>query len=147
VIVYLAGPYRAKTAFEVVMNILKIRKDAMKLWNAGYVVICPHLNTFLMDGLCNRFSQTFSVWKKLCLVYQFLFRFNQYDEKSSHIFLGGDMEILHVCDAICMTNGWKKRWTQSIGAVKELQYARKQKRIQIFLSPESAIRYKKKGVK
>lgn len=46
-VVYLAGPYRAKTIFGVLWNIRKARRVAIKLWKWGYAVICPHANTAL----------------------------------------------------------------------------------------------------
>jgi len=46
-IIYVAGPYRAKTIFGVVINILRARWVAIKLWKWGYSVICPHMNTAL----------------------------------------------------------------------------------------------------
>ena len=51
-IVYIAGPYRAKTIVGRIINIYKARKEAIKWWKKGYVVICPHMNTALMDKHC-----------------------------------------------------------------------------------------------
>ena len=45
--VYVSGPYRAKTFFGVLRNIWKARKLAITLWYQGYAVFCPHTNTIL----------------------------------------------------------------------------------------------------
>lgn len=50
--VYVAGPYRARTKLGVLLNILRARKVAKKLWRAGFAVFCPHMNSALMDGVC-----------------------------------------------------------------------------------------------
>lgn len=44
-VAYVSGPYRAQTILGVMRNIWRARKVAIKLWKAGYAVICPHLNT------------------------------------------------------------------------------------------------------
>jgi hypothetical protein len=50
-VVYLAGPYRANSAYETHQNIERAREYAIKLWQLGYFVICPHLNTAHFDGV------------------------------------------------------------------------------------------------
>lgn len=49
-LVYLAGPYRAKTTRAITQNINRAREYAIKLWQAGYAVLCPHLNSAHFDG-------------------------------------------------------------------------------------------------
>jgi len=57
-VVYVAGRYRAKTIFGVVINILRARWVAIKLWKWGYAVICPHMNTALFPHeKSGRFSE------------------------------------------------------------------------------------------
>ena len=48
-IIYISGRYRARTIFGKLWNIWKARRAAQKLWKEGWIVICPHLNTFLFD--------------------------------------------------------------------------------------------------
>jgi hypothetical protein len=48
---YISGPYRAKTPNEVYDNIERARQVAIKYWKKGYTVICPHANSFMMDGI------------------------------------------------------------------------------------------------
>ncbi len=78
-IIYVAGPYRADSEIQLRKNIEHARDAAIKLWQDGWVVICPHMNTAHFGGAC-----PVSVW------------------------LEGDLEILKRCDAIYMLNTWEK---------------------------------------
>lgn len=78
-VAYIAGPYRSNTVHGIVENIRKAEAVAIKYWQLGYAVICPHKNTALFDGLA-----------------------------SDHVWLEGDIEILKRCDAIVMMQGWEK---------------------------------------
>ena len=40
-VVYISGKYRG----DIPANIARAREVALDLWNQGYAVICPHLNT------------------------------------------------------------------------------------------------------
>jgi len=51
---------------------------AKELWRLGFTVICPHMNTALLDGACDD-----SAW------------------------LEGDLEILKRCDAVCTVPGYQ----------------------------------------
>jgi nucleoside 2-deoxyribosyltransferase len=75
---YVAGPYRAKTKLGIIINILRAQKVAKELWKAGYAVICPHMNSALMDTVA--------------------------PEKN---FLEGDIEILKHCDVLVVVKGWQ----------------------------------------
>jgi len=44
-IVYIAGPYNAPTFMQIEHNIRDAEATAIILWNAGFGVFCPHLNT------------------------------------------------------------------------------------------------------
>ena len=50
-LVYVAGPYRAYEGHPVEENIQKAREAAIRLWQAGNAVICPHANSAGMDGI------------------------------------------------------------------------------------------------
>ena len=84
-LVYVAGPYRGKSRFrlirffQVLRNIWRARRVAAQLWAKGFVAICPHLNTFLMDGI-----------------------------GPSEMFLQGDLEILAQCDAMVVLPGYQE---------------------------------------
>jgi len=76
VILYLAGPYSG----DIDANIQAARKIAIELWEAGYTVFCPHLNTahFEIDCKCTYLE-----------------------------YLNGDMEILRRCDALVLMPTWE----------------------------------------
>lgn len=78
-VIYISGPYRADTVNGVYENIQRARTATIGLWRQGYAVICPHLNTSFMDGICQD-----DVW------------------------LEGDLELLRRADAIYMLRGWQK---------------------------------------
>ncbi len=77
-VLYISGPYRAKTLSGVYDNILTARRWAKYYWEKGYVVLCPHMNSAFMDG-----------------------------ENTDAQFLEGDLRLLERTDAIVMIPGWK----------------------------------------
>ncbi|HRF49353.1 MAG TPA: DUF1937 family protein [Anaerolineales bacterium] len=79
-LVYVSGPYTAKTHDEISANIQAAREVAIKLWEMGHAVICPHLNTAHFEVDCNA----------------------KYDD-----YMRGDFELLAVCDAIVMLPNWR----------------------------------------
>lgn len=50
--VFIAGPYRAPTAWQRECNIHKAKALALKAWKAGFSVFCPHSNTAQFDDEC-----------------------------------------------------------------------------------------------
>lgn len=70
-LVYIAGPYRAKTEAEVCENIAAARSAAIRIWRTGAVAVCPHLNTAFMGGVI-----------------------------PDNEFLRGDLELMARCDAV-----------------------------------------------
>lgn len=77
--IYIAGPYRASTKLGIIINILKARKVAKKYWALGYTVICPHMNSALMDGCA-----------------------------PDEAFLRGGLELLGCADWMVVLPGWEK---------------------------------------
>lgn len=75
---YISGQYRNKIPNRVFDNCIKARSMALKYWKDGYAVICPHLNTFLLDG-----------------------------ELPDEAWLAGDLRIIEGCDVIVMLPGWE----------------------------------------
>jgi hypothetical protein len=68
-LIYIAGPYRG----DVTTNIANARRVAVELWEKGYNVICPHLNTSSMELDC---------------------------KMPDARYLEGDLDILSRCDAM-----------------------------------------------
>jgi hypothetical protein len=77
-VVYIAGPYRAPTPWQVLGNVRAAQEVALQVWKLGAVALCPHSNTGLFDGEC-------------------------VDE----IWLEGDLELLRRSDALLLTEGWQ----------------------------------------
>jgi hypothetical protein len=73
-LVFISGKYRG----DVDANIAHAKKAAIRLWQAGYVVLCPHLNSAHFDGLC-----------------------------PDEVWLAGDIEMLKRCDIIFMLSNWR----------------------------------------
>jgi len=78
-VIYIAGPYRAKSEWQLEGFIQHAEKVAIKLWQEGWAVICPHKNTAHFGGTCDD-----DVWLK------------------------GYIEILKRCDAIYMLRDWRQ---------------------------------------
>jgi len=74
---YVAGPYRSTTEAGVQRNIEAARDVAIQLWQAGFSVICPHLNTAFMGGIV-----------------------------PDETFLAGDLGILKRCDLVVTVGEW-----------------------------------------
>lgn len=95
-IVYVAGPYRAKSGAhdasvynEIEENIRRAEAAAIKLWEAGFGVLCPHKNT------------------------------DHFEIKAPNVpgeaYLITDLRLLAVCDILYLLPGWE----HSSGSVGE----------------------------
>lgn len=76
-VVYVAGPYRAETPWQILRNIRTAQEAALEIWKHGAVALCPHANTALFDG-----------------------------EAPDAVWLAGGHELLRRCDAVFMSRGW-----------------------------------------
>ena len=74
-VIFVSGKYKATTENGVYENIQHARREAHKLWEEGWSVVCPHMNTAFMG------------------------------DNDDLKYLDGDLEILRRCDAIYMLNG------------------------------------------
>lgn len=80
-VVYVAGPYRSKDGmYGVKKNIDAAIDVARTLWVMGYVPICPHANSYMMDGA----------------------------DVDPEVFLDGDLELVRRSDSVCLLPGWEK---------------------------------------
>lgn len=84
-VVYIAGPFRAESGWEIEQNIRRAECLALEAWRAGFAVICPHTNTRFYSGAA-----------------------------PDEVWLEGDLEILRRCDAVLLVPGWENstgtRW-------------------------------------
>lgn len=78
-IAYIAGPYRALSLRYTIDNIRVAEAVAIKYWEEGYAVICPHKNSALLDGIV-----------------------------SDETWLSAYQAILAKCDVCVMIKGWQE---------------------------------------
>ena len=78
-VVYIAGPFRGKCAWDVENNIRRAESLALEVWRSGAAVICPHTNTRFFDGAA-----------------------------PDNTWLEGDLELLRRSDAVMLTYDWEK---------------------------------------
>jgi len=90
-VVYVAGPYAARTLLGRIRNILRAWRVAAWVWHQGGVGICPH-------------SMTAS-WIIM----------------RPEVFLGGDLELLRrAADAVLVLPGWE-RSQGTLGEIREAE--------------------------
>jgi nucleoside 2-deoxyribosyltransferase len=79
-VVYIAGPFRGPSAWDIEENIRRAERLALEVWRTGKAAaLCPHTNT--------RFFQ---------------------NAAPDHVWLDGDLELLRRCDAVLMTPDWTR---------------------------------------
>ena len=89
-LIYVAGPYRAATTWQIDRNITNARVWGAKLAGWGAYPVIPHSNTAHMDGVADD-----SLW------------------------LAGTMELLRRCDGAIFIEGWldssgaKQEWAEA----------------------------------
>ena len=77
-LVYIAGPYRAPSPWQVEQNIRAAEDLAVKVHAAGMFAVCPHANSRHMEGVAD----------------------------DAH-FLVGTLEMMRRCDAVILTRNWR----------------------------------------
>ena len=80
-IIYVAGKYRGKTDYEQAENIYHAQRVALRLWELGWIVFTPHLNTA---------------------------HFNWYSNLPDEVWLKGGLKFLEMCQAIFMLKGFEE---------------------------------------
>lgn len=78
-LLYLSGPYSGPTPYHVAANIEMAGEIAVKLWNDGFYVLTPHLNTAGFEYLSTA----------------------PYEQ-----FIDGDLRMIDGVDAVVMLPGW-----------------------------------------
>ncbi len=77
-VVYIAGPYTGKTAWDIEQNVRQAEEVALKVAEMGGAPLCPHTNTRFFFGTC-----------------------------TEEFWYAATMALLKKCDAIVMVKGWK----------------------------------------
>jgi hypothetical protein len=90
-LIYLAGKYSG----DIAENIQRAREVAIELWQKGYAVICPHLNTANFEEDCK------------CA----------YDD-----YIKGDLQIVSRVDAVVLLPGWQDSNGAKLEAVHAKQH-------------------------
>lgn len=78
-VIYIAGPYRAKTPWQVQQNIEGAAILAAWCWQAGFAALCPHMNSAHMEGCA-----------------------------TDEAFLEGTLELMRRCDAVLLHPDWRR---------------------------------------
>lgn len=78
-VVYIAGPFRGETSWEVAENVRAAERVGLEVARLGYMPLTPHANTAHFDG---------------CLPDAF--------------WLEGTLELLRRCDAVVLVPGWER---------------------------------------
>lgn len=78
-VIYIAGPFRAPSAWGIEQNIRRAEELALEVWQSGGAAICPHANTRFFQGAAE-----------------------------DKIFLDGDLAILCRCDAVLCLPDWQR---------------------------------------
>ena len=78
-VVYCAGPFRSPHAWGITANIFTAAQWSLEVWRAGFVALCPHLNTAPFQG-----SLPDEVW------------------------LDGDLELVKRSDAVLLLPRWEE---------------------------------------
>lgn len=77
-LVYIAGPFRAHTAWDIEQNIRRAEERSLEVWRRGMAALCPHTNTRFFQG-----AALDEVW------------------------LEGTLEMLRRCDAVLLVPNWR----------------------------------------
>lgn len=77
-VIFVSGRFRAPSMYEIEQNIRRAETAALALWRAGFVVLCPHMNTHFFDGAA-----------------------------PDDIWLKGDLELLRRCDGMVVIDNGK----------------------------------------
>ena len=78
-VVYVAGPFKAATHWDVVQNVRLAEFAALEVWRAGAAALCPHLNSANFIGAA-----------------------------PERAFLDGYLELVRRSDAVYLVDGWEK---------------------------------------
>lgn len=90
-VVYIAGPFRGPSAWDIECNIRRAEERALSVWRLGAVAVCPHANSRFFQG-----AAPDDVW------------------------LRGDLELLSRCDAVLLTSEWESSLGTLVEIIKAM---------------------------
>jgi hypothetical protein len=90
-LIYVAGAYSAKTAYQVELNIDIAKHLAIEVWRQGAAAICPHTNSAHFEGAA-----------------------------SGDAFIEGTLEMMRRCDAVLVAPNWDSS-VGTRGEIKEAE--------------------------
>ena len=91
-VVYVIGPFRAKTHWDVRLNVLVAERLGLEVSKLGAMPLIPHKNTENFDGLLDE-----------------------------NFWVEGTKELLRRCDAAITVAAIGERWEHSRGSIGEVQ--------------------------
>lgn len=99
-IAYIAGPYRAKNGRTVLQNISAAQAVAVKYWRKGFAVLCPHMNSQLLDGIVSdeHFLSAGLNMMRRCDIVVAMKNWSESEGASREIDLAEDLEMTIIYD-------------------------------------------------
>jgi hypothetical protein len=94
-LIYVAGPYRARTAWRREVNIHRARAAGVLVAKAGGYPVIPHSNTAHFD-----------------------------DEADDSLWLAGSLELMRRCDGMLVVDTFDDEGGESLGTRREIEEAR-----------------------
>jgi len=77
-VIYIAGPFRAPTAWQIEKNVRAAEEVAHWVWMQGHVALCPHTNTRFFNG-----------------------------EGTDQLWIDGTLELMWRCDGMLLVPDWQ----------------------------------------
>lgn len=89
IIVYVAGPFRGPTPWDVAQNVMRAKALGLEVARAGFMPLIPHANTDLFDG-----------------------------QLTDQFWIDGTLALMRRCDAVVLVEGWE-RSNGTLGEIAE----------------------------
>lgn len=93
ILIYIAGPFRAPTAWEIEQNVRRAEEMGARVIQAGGYPVIPHANTRFFHG-----------------------------HGEDQIYLDGTLEVLLRCDGMILLDGWEKSSGSKVEKTKAEDY-------------------------
>lgn len=110
-IIYIAGPFRASTAWGIAENVRAAERVGLEVARAGAMPLIPHANTAHFHGEGPQLGHDFSASShcRHCLIgFGDIRKTEVCSMLSDRFWLEGTLELLRRCDAVLLVPGWEK---------------------------------------